>query len=852
MKRGAPTVFGLSVGLPFTLYAWRLRTRAAQELLAVAGIAVGVALVFGVLVANTSIGGSAGSLVHQLIGSAQLQLVARSEQGIPQRVTPEVEALPGVEAASPLLREDVVIAGPRGSEAIQLIGLTVKQLSLDAEATRDLGTSSAALIAHGIGLPASVARAIGARPDSTLTVRANGKAQQVQVQAVLGSQTIGAVAASPIGIALLGMAQQLAGEPGRVTSVLVKTRPGARASVARELSSLAAGHANVTAADDDLTLLDTASKPNKQSTTLFAAIAGMVGFLLALNAMLLTTPERRRLVAELRTYGYEPAQIVLLLAVQALILGVAGSVVGIALGYGLSQTLFSQVPSYLAVTFPIGAQKIVTLRVLLIALGAGVLAALLASARPLLDLRRGRPVDQVLREQGEAGQSIERRVTVRLALIGLALIAIVTILALAVPSFTLLGGALLAVAAVCLVPLAHTGIIGLLRPLGERSKGVLPIALVELEATATRSIALAAIAGLAVYGSLAIGGARSDLIHGVESAIHQDSDTAQLWVTSGDNVFNTDSFKTGNVPRELARAPGVSAVRADQGGLLTVGDRRMLIRGHEPGIPTIVQSSQILQGDYYAASRLMRQGGWATVSQGFAAERHLHVRDRFSLPVPSGALPLRVAAITTNLGWPAGAATFSSSDYARGWGTSDPTALEVDLRPGISLTTGKRTVQTALGAHSGLVVQTVQEREAQADSDLRQGLSSLGQISTLLLITGALAVAASLGAVIWQRRARLAAMKTWGYDNLQLWRSLLLESTILLTVGCIDGAALGLYGHALADRWLRLTTDFPAPFSIGAEQVVLTLALVICMALAVVALPGLAAARVSPSAGFQE
>ncbi len=237
MKRGAPTVFGLSVGLPFTLYAWRLRTRAAQELLAVAGIAVGVALVFGVLVANTSIGGSAGSLVHQLIGSAQLQLVARSEQGIPQRVTPEVEALPGVEAASPLLREDVVIAGPRGSEAIQLIGLTVKQLSLDAEATRDLGTSSAALIAHGIGLPASVARAIGAHSTLTVIVRANGKAQQVQVQAVLGSQTIGAVAASPIGIALLGMAQQLAGEPGRVTSVLVKTRPGARASVAPRLQA---------------------------------------------------------------------------------------------------------------------------------------------------------------------------------------------------------------------------------------------------------------------------------------------------------------------------------------------------------------------------------------------------------------------------------------------------------------------------------------------------------------------------------------------------------------------------------------------------------------------------------------
>ena len=190
MKRGTPTVLGLSVGLPFTLYAWRLRTRAAQELLAVAGIAVGVALVFGVLVANTSIGGSAGSLVHQLIGSAQLQLVARSQQGIPENVTREVEALPGVQAASPLLREDVVIAGPKGSEAMQLIGLTVHQLSLDAEATRDLGSSAAGLISRGIGLPSSVAETIGAHADGDGDPARQRAAPDEPVSAVLGSQTV--------------------------------------------------------------------------------------------------------------------------------------------------------------------------------------------------------------------------------------------------------------------------------------------------------------------------------------------------------------------------------------------------------------------------------------------------------------------------------------------------------------------------------------------------------------------------------------------------------------------------------------------------------------------------------------
>jgi putative ABC transport system permease protein len=852
MKIRAPTVLGLSIGLPFTLYAWRLRTRAAQELLAAVGIAVGVALVFGVLVANTSIGGSASGLVHQLIGSAQLQLASRSQDGFNQQVAQRVESLPGVRATSPLLRENVVIAGPRGSEPIQLIGLTVRQLSLNPEAGRDLGSSAAALIAGGVGLPSNVAQVTGARADATVVVRANGKVQPVHVRAVLGSQIIGEVASSPVAIALLPTAQKLAGEPGRVTSVLVEANPGARAEVASELQKLAAGRADVTAADNDLRLLETAAKPNQQSTTLFAAIAGMVGFLLALNAMLLTTPERRRLVAELRTYGYDPPQIVLLLAVQALILGLVGSIAGIALGYALSHTLFSQVPSYLAVTFPIGTQKIVTAKVLLLALGCGLLAALLASTRPLLDLRRGRPVDQVLREQGEAGQNIDKRMTVLLAFVGVALILVVTVLALTVPSFTLMGGVLLAVAAVCLVPFAHTTVVGMLRPLSERSKGVLPIAIIELEATATRSIALAAIAALAVYGSLAIGGARSDLIHGVETAIRQDSDPAQIWVTTGDNVFNTDSFRDGGISANLARAPGIASVRAGQGALLDVGDRRMLIRGHSKNIPTMIQSSQLLHGNFYHASKLVREGGWATISQGFAEERHLRVGDYFKLPTPSGTLPLGVAAITTNLGWPAGAITFSTADYIRGWQTTDPSALEVNLKPGVTLDQGKQAVEAALGPKSGLLVQTVHEREAQADSDLRQGLSALGQISALLLVTGALAVAASLGAAVWQRRARLAAMKTWGYDNLQLWRSLLLEATILLTIGCLDGAFLGVYGHALADRWLRLTTDFPAPFAIGAEQIILTLTLVICIALVVISLPGFAAARVSPNVGFQE
>ena len=852
MRLRAPTVLGLSIGLPLTLYAWRLRTRAAQELLAAIGIAVGVALVFGVLVANTSIGGSASGLVHQLIGSAQLQLVARSQEGFSQQVVQQVEALPGVQATSPLLRENVSIVGPTGSEPIQLIGATIHQTSLNPPVTRNLGSGAANLISGGIGLPSSVAETIGARPDHTATIRANGKLQTVDVSAVLGSQTIGAVANSPIAITLLYKAQRLTGQIGRVTNVLIETRPGAQAMVADELRRIAAGRINVTSADNELRLLSTAAKPNQQSTTLFAAIAGMVGFLLALNAMLLTVPERRRLVAELRTFGFDRAQIVFLLMVQALVLGIAGSVIGIALGDWLSHTLFGGIPSYLSAAFAIGEAQIITTPTVLIATGCGVLAALLASLRPLLDLWPTRPVDMVMHQQGEAGQGIPIRTTGALAAIGLLLVLIVTIVALAIPKLTIIGGALLAISAVCLLPFAFRTTIAALHPFCEHSKGILPIAVVELQATATRSVAVAAIAALAVYGSLAIGGARTDLIHGLETAITQYEGTADIWVTTGANVFNTDSFSSDGFRSAIAHAPGVASVRTDQGALLDVGNRRLMIRAHSPSTPAIVQSSQLIEGNITQASKLLRGGGWATVSQEFANELGLHVNDHFSLPTPSGMLRLGVAAITTNLGWPVGAIGLTTGDYVQGWHTTDPSAFEVTLKPGVSLRKGTRAVRSALGSNSALSVQSFREREAQTDRSARQGLNSLGAISTLLLLTGALAVAASLSATIWQRRARLAAMKTWGYDYLQLWRAILLESAILLVIGCTEGAVLGLFGHALADRWLRLTTDFPAPFAIGGSQVLVTLLLIVGIAIAVVAVPGFSAAQVPPNVSFQE
>jgi putative ABC transport system permease protein len=266
----------------------------------------------------------------------------------------------------------------------------------------------------------------------------------------------------------------------------------------------------------------------------------------------------------------------------------------------------------------------------------------------------------------------------------------------------------------------------------------------------------------------------------------------------------------------------------------------------------MLEAGQLVSGGYARATELIRHGGWVAISSGLAAEHHLGVGDSLSLPTPSGIVKLGVAAIMTNSGWPSGAITMNAEDYSRYWQTTDPAALEVDLERGASPVVVEHRIESALGDGSALLVRTGGRRAAESEASARQGLRSLGEISMLLLIAAALSVASALTAVIWQRRPKLASLRIQGFDYLQLWRALMLESLILLGIGGADGVLLGVYGHALASRWLKLTTGFPAPFSFAGLQVLGTFLLVAGMALAVIAVPGFKAARVPAQAGLQE
>ncbi|HEV2973673.1 MAG TPA: hypothetical protein VGX69_01590 [Solirubrobacteraceae bacterium] len=70
-------------------------------------------------------------------------------------------------------------------------------------------------------------------------------------------------------------------------------------------------------------------------------------------------------------------------------------------------------------------------------------------------------------------------------------------------------------------------------------------------------------------------------------------------------------------------------------------------------------------------------------------------------------------------------------------------------------------------------------------------------------------------------------------------------------VGCIAGAAFGLYGEQLADRALAQTIGFPVAHSITVPDALTSIALVLGAALAILALPGYLAADVPAALALQ-
>jgi putative ABC transport system permease protein len=603
-----------------------------------------------------------------------------------------------------------------------------------------------------------------------------------------------------------------------------------------------ANHVNVEPASFDATLFAVAALPENQSETLFSAISAIVGFMLALNAMLITVPRRRRLLARVRLQGANRTMVLQILLFDALVLGVVSCVVGLALGDALSIFVFHSTPGYLSFAFPVGNARIVAWQSVTIAIVAGMLAAGAGVLWPLRDTFRSSQDHRV---------TDHRSWVIGRAVVGTIAFAITTVILVVWPQDSKLGVLALVVALLCSLPFLFSGALAVfawIQPVLNRPSPRMALTHLRTSSTRVRSLAIVATSAVAVFGVVSIQGAQLSLQRGLDASANGIDSSADVWVTprGESNAFATTPF-TYKGTSVLARLPGVENVSVYRGSFLTWGDRKLWILASPARSPQPIPSDELVAGQLALATTRLREGGWAVVSKALASEHDLRVGGSFTLPSPDPET-FKVAALSTNLGWPPGAIILNAADYARAWASSDPSGLEIQTDPNASVAAVRDRVQNVLGARSALLAEISVERERRHHALANQGLVRLTQIRQLMLIAAMLALGGALGSMIWQRRDYVAFLRCQGVRKRVLWRWLLWEGTLLLGIGCITGAVFGIYGQLLLSHALASVTGFPISFGVEALVVLTTFVLLSAAAVVVIAIPGYLLVRVRPRA----
>src|SRR4030095_4947200 len=134
----------------------------------------------------------------------------------------------------------------------------------------------------------------------------------------------------------------------------------------------------------------------------FGGIALFVGAFVIANSLSITIAQRTRELATLRTVGASRRQVLRSIIVEAVVVGVLASVVGLFLGLGLAKGLFWLFDA-VGFTLP-NTGLVLRPTAVVIALAAGIISTLVASLRPAFRATRVPPIAAV-REGASLPQS---------------------------------------------------------------------------------------------------------------------------------------------------------------------------------------------------------------------------------------------------------------------------------------------------------------------------------------------------------------------------------------------------------------------------------------------------------------
>ncbi|MCW2776778.1 MAG: putative transport system integral rane protein [Frankiales bacterium] len=513
---------------------------------------------------------------------------------------------------------------------------------------------------------------------------------------------------------------------------------------------------------------------------LFAGVALFVGAFLIFNTFTILVAQRQRELALLRALGASRGQVTVSVLVEALLVGLVASVLGLASGIGVAKGLQALISSF-GGDLPSGPLLVQT-RTVVVSLVTGLLVTVLAA---LLPARRAAAVPPVaaMRDAVAPEHSLRRGTVVGAVL----LVAGAVLLAVGLQgSLALVGlGALVSFLGVAgLSPQLARPVARLLgAPLARAVPGRLGRLNAMRNPRRTAATAAALMIGMALVTAVGVVGASAKA--SVEKIV-QDA-------VAADVVVQTSGFQglPAAVAEVVAKAPGVATVdhvRADQG---RVGGRTVPVTAlDDAAVGRSVRLTRV-------AGRLDLRPGTLLLSKGEATRRSLAPGDTVAVTLARGGEQRLTVGGTYEDNQLVGGVLLDAS-AAADFATTADAALLVRAAPGTSTAALVRAVDTATLAYPTAQVLDQSAFIEDTTSRIDVVISIISVLLALSVLIAVLGIVNTLALAVLERTRELGLLRAVGLGRRQTRRMVTVEAVIVALFGALLGIAVGsVFGVAL-------------------------------------------------------
>ncbi|MBE0597274.1 MAG: ABC transporter permease [Desulfuromonadales bacterium] len=830
-----------------------------QLLFAVLGVALGVAVVVAIDLANASAERAFRLSARALAGRATHQVVG-GPGGLEETVYRQLRLQAEVRSSAPVVEGYVAVP----TEA----GLTLELLGIDPFAEppfRDYSPAAADPEADlgrfltepgGVLLLPATAGRLGLAIGDELAVQVGGLSRTlVLVGHLAPRQSIGAEALAALAVTDIATAQELLGTVGRLSRIDLQLPEGqAGEELLARVRPILPPSALIVPANTRGQAMDQMTRAFRLNLSALSLLALVVGMFLIYNTMTFTVLRWRQTLGTLRTLGVTRQEIFTLVLGQAALVGVAGTLLGLLLGWGLATGLVQLVTRTINDLYFVVNVRQVEFSPLVLGRGAllGLVASLLSALVPAREAAAA-PAGVVLSRS--ALEHRQRRLLPRISLVGgLLLVLGAGLLLLPGRSVPLAFVALFALIAgyALLTPGMAVLLLRLLQPPLGRWFGLLGrMAPRTLSASLSRTGVATAALVVAVSATIGVGLMVDSFRATVERWL-ADYLRADVYLTTAPSGFQAGRVALDpKLPERVAQTPGVTAVtRASHLTLQTATEAIDLFVVDLPA-PAFA-GYRFAAGDRQAIYQSV-QAGAVIVSEPFAWHHRLQPGDTLRLPTARGEVAFAIAGVFDDYSSSRGRVVMEWTVYQTHWPPLTADSLGIYLAPGVDPEAAAAELRRQSAGVQEVVVRSNRALRQLSLATFDRTFAVTAVLRLLAVLIAFVGILNALTALQVERARELAVLRACGLTPGRLWLLASGETGLIGLLAGLLSLPLGIL-QALVLIWVinRRSFGWTMPLQLSPEILLQAVGLALVAALAAGLVPAWRMARTSPALALRE